>query len=46
MLLRHVLDHERRSGAFLNAVNFRVGLQTAAREGGTKSLFGAWSEPT
>jgi DNA replication protein DnaC len=38
MLLRRVLDQEHRSGESLNAVKFRTGLQTAAREGGTEEF--------
>jgi DNA replication protein DnaC len=38
MLLRRVLDQEHRSGVFLNAVKFRTGLQTAAREGETEEF--------
>jgi DNA replication protein DnaC len=38
ILLRRILDQEHRSGAFLNAVKFRTGLQTAAREGATEEF--------
>jgi hypothetical protein len=35
ILLRRLLDEERRSVVWLNAVKFRTGLQTAARDGAT-----------
>lgn len=38
LLLRGLLDDEHRTAAFLNAVRFRTGLQTAARDGTTEEF--------
>lgn len=38
LLLRRLLDDEHRSAVFLNAVRFRTGLQTAARDGTTEEF--------
>src|SRR5258708_34476069 len=38
LLLRRLLDDEHRTAAFLNAVRFRTGLQTAARDGTTEEF--------
>jgi DNA replication protein DnaC len=38
LLLRRLFDEERRTGAILNAVTFRSGLQSAARDGTTEEF--------
>ena len=38
LLLRRLLDEEHRTAVFLNAVRFRTGLQTAARDGTTEEF--------